>query len=253
METFNLKKFWSLSFTLAKAWFKLRNEGSYLGIFWYLLNPLFMFILLLLIFKNSLQAIPYYSLYLLLGIIMFNFFQQITQESTGIITRHKGIIKSINFPHVALIGGLVIKSTFAHIFEVLLFMIILIIEDISLTALIWYIPIIFIFAIFTFGVALIFSALTVYFNDFQEIWAFASRLLWLGTPIFYVIEPNSLLSQLNILNPIFYFITIARNLIIYSSAPTLMQFSAIIAFASLSAIIGIIIFKKLQPKFAEHI
>ena len=76
-----LKKFIELSFALAKAQFKLRNEGSYLGIFWYILNPIFIFSLLLLIFSTRVgQGIPHYPLYLLLGIIMFNFFQTATIE-----------------------------------------------------------------------------------------------------------------------------------------------------------------------------
>jgi len=71
------KSYWNLSITLAKMEFKLRNEGSYLGLFWYFLNPLFTFILLNFIFSAKFgQDIAFYSLYLLLGIIMFNFFSQ---------------------------------------------------------------------------------------------------------------------------------------------------------------------------------
>ena len=42
-----IKSISALSFSLAKANFKIRNEGSYLGIFWYLLEPLAFFIVLL--------------------------------------------------------------------------------------------------------------------------------------------------------------------------------------------------------------
>ncbi len=38
-----------ISLILAKTNFKLRIEGSYLGILWYLLNPLALFLILLLI------------------------------------------------------------------------------------------------------------------------------------------------------------------------------------------------------------
>ncbi|MBD3260723.1 MAG: ABC transporter permease, partial [Candidatus Altiarchaeales archaeon] len=73
------KRLWGLSLSIAEAEFKLRNEGSYLGILWYLLEPLLMFILLLFVFSKSLgQDIPHYPLYLLVGIIVFNFFQKVT-------------------------------------------------------------------------------------------------------------------------------------------------------------------------------
>ena len=50
----NIKKIASLSFQIAKVEFKLRNEGSYLGVLWYLLNPALMFVLLLAIFNQGL-------------------------------------------------------------------------------------------------------------------------------------------------------------------------------------------------------
>ena len=92
-------KTFNLSFQLAKANFKLRNEGSYLGVFWYLLNPLLTFILLFFIFSNSTGAgIENYALYLLLGVIIFNFFQQTTTEATQIILKqYHYLIKSIIF------------------------------------------------------------------------------------------------------------------------------------------------------------
>ncbi|MCH7640633.1 ABC transporter permease [Patescibacteria group bacterium] len=103
-----------LSLALAKANFKLRNEGTYLGILWYLLNPLLLFALLFLIFFDRLgQNIEQYPLYLLLGIIMFNFFQQATTEATKIIDQNRHLIKSINFPKESLIAS-IISTTFSR-------------------------------------------------------------------------------------------------------------------------------------------
>ena len=69
-----LKKTITLSVALARAHFKLRNEGIYLGIAWYLLNPLLLFAILFFVFSDRLgSSIPYYPAYLFLGIIMFNY------------------------------------------------------------------------------------------------------------------------------------------------------------------------------------
>ena len=68
-----IKRFWDLSFYLAKSGFKLRNEGSYLGIIWYLLNPILFFCLLFVVFSQSLGSeIENYAIYLFIGIIIFN-------------------------------------------------------------------------------------------------------------------------------------------------------------------------------------
>jgi ABC-type polysaccharide/polyol phosphate export permease len=247
--------FFGLSFQLAKAGFKLRNEGSYLGIFWYLLNPLLLFLLLLLVFSDRLGSnILSYPLYMLLGIIMFNFFQQATTESTKLIIRdYTGIIKSINFPKESLIGSLVLKTIFSHIFEIILFVVFILIFRNSLTGLIFYPLILFVFCIFIFGACLILSSLTVYFVDLENIWFFISRLIWLGTPIFYAIEGQTRLFYINLLNPLYYFITIAREIIIYSRAPELWIILGAIFYSLLFLLVGIILFTKLKIKFAEMI
>jgi len=248
-----IKSILGLSLQLAKAGFKLRNEGSYLGILWYLLNPLLMFCLLFLIFSNRLGVeIPNYPLYLLLGIIMFNFFQQATTEATKtIIHEYRLLIKSINFPRESLIGSIVLKTLFSHLFEIILFIIFLLIFKNSLIGIISYPIILLFFCFFAFGVSLILAALTVYFIDLENIWLFASRLVWLGTPIFYAIEGQTRLFYINLLNPMYYFITIARDLIIYARTPELWLISGAVGYSLLFLVIGFLIFNKLKIKFAE--
>lgn len=250
-----IKNVLGLSLALAKAGFKLRNEGSYLGIFWYLLNPLLMFSILFLIFGNRLGAeIPNYPLYLLLGIIIFNFFQQATTESTrAIIQEYRLIIKSINFPRESLLGAIVLKTLFSHLFEIILFIIFLLIFKNPLIGIIFYPIILLFFCFFAFGVSLILAALTVYFIDLENIWLFASRLLWLGTPIFYAVGGQTRLFYINLFNPMYYFITVARELIIYGRLPELWTILGGIIYGLFFLIIGLLIFKKLKNKFAEMI
>ena len=251
----NFRDFWQLSLTLAKTGFKLRNEGSYLGIFWYLLNPLLLFILLLLIFWDRLGSeIPSYPLYLLLGVILFNFFQQSTTESAKTIIReYRGIIKSINFPRESLIGGIVLKTLFSHIFEIILFIIFILIFKGSLIGLLFYPIILFFFCIFIFGTSLILSSLTVYFLDLENIWFFVSRLIWLGTPIFYAIGGQTKLFYLNLFNPLYYFITVSREIIIYTEIPELWMIFSLIGCSLSFLLIGMLFFNKLKIKFAEMI
>ena len=81
-----LKSTLGLSLALAKAQFKLKNEGTWLGVLWYLLAPILTFLFMLGIFHDRLgNNIPNYPLYLLLGIILFNFFRKIADESVAII------------------------------------------------------------------------------------------------------------------------------------------------------------------------
>jgi len=249
------KNLWRLSFALAKTQFKLKNEGSYLGIFWYLLNPLLMFILLLLIFSDRLGSqIHFYPLYLLLGIIMFNFFQQATTESTkAIMGSYSPIIKSINFPKESLIISTILKNIYSHIFEIILFVILSLILGAPLTGLIFYPLILIFFCVFIFGCCLIFSALTVYFVDLDNIWNFLVRVIWFATPIFYDIGGQTKLFYLNLFNPVYYYITITRDLVIYTKIPELWLVIGAATYSLLFLVLGLLIFNRLKNKFAELI
>lgn len=249
-----LKSIWRLSLSRAKAEFKLKNEGTLLGPFWYLLSPILMLLLLLGIFSSGLgKEIPSYPLYLFLGIIIFNYFKNITTESVKSIRDNAGFIKSINFPRESLIGSIILKNFFSHLFEIILLVILLIHFNISLKMMIFY-PIIFIFlSIFCAGIALIISSLGTHIYDLDNIWIFFSMFLWLATPIFYSAEIQGGLSIINLMNPLFYFITISRDLIIHAKIPEISLIIGAIFYSLFFFILGLFIFNKIKIKFAELI
>lgn len=248
------KKELDLSLTLAKINFILRNESSYLGTFWYLLNPLLMFLLLLFLFANQFgKTVENYPAYMLLGLIMFNFFQNSTLEAISAIINSGGLIRSINFSRNTLIYSIIFKNVIAHLFEIFIFIVFLIITKTSLVGLIYYPLILILLSLFTAGLSLLLSALAAYFVDLGNIWFFALRLIWLATPLFYSISNQSRLLIINLFNPMYYFITVAREIIVYSRLPDLWLIGGMIIYSFLTLIIGLIIFNKLKGKFAEII
>ncbi len=249
-----LRKVLGLGLALAKAEFKLRNEGSFIGILWYLLNPVLMFVLLLLVFSDRLGGnIPSYPLYILLGIIIFNFFQKVTVESTKAIYDHRSIIKSIKFPNEVLVLSLIFKFLFAHVFEIVIFSVVLIIFNGSLASMLAYPLILILFLFFCYGVSLFLSSATIYLTDMDNIWRFLSMLLWFATPIFYAIEGQERLLLFNSINPLFYFITAARDMIIYGRIPEMWIVGGCIASALASLAIGIAAFNMLKKRIPELI
>lgn len=243
-----------LSISLAKAGFKLRNEGSYLGILWYLINPLLLFSLLLGVFSDRLgRNIDNYPLYLLLGIIMFNFFQQVTKDAIKAVQGNNILIKSINFPRDALVGSSVIKFLLSHSFEVVVFASVMIVFGVPLSGIIFYPIIMMLFSIFVYGISLGLFSIAFYFADLENIWVFVARLLWFATPIFYAIGGQQRLLIINLLNPIYYFITIARGIILYRQKPEMWVLMGMLFFTLLSITTGQLLFTKMKGKFAEMI
>lgn len=251
----HIQKIWELSLILAINDFKARNEGSYLGMLWYLLNPLLMFVVLWLVFSYKFgQEITLYPAYLLSGIILFNFFQQVTNVSTSVIIKNSDLIKSINFPRQSLVLSVVLTETLAHLFEVLVLLLILLFLSVNIIGLVFYPLILFFFVLFTYGVSLILASLTVYVLDFANIWRFFSFLLWLATPIFYLAgDYGYYASLINTFNPLYYFITLFRQIVIYHELPAMSLIGGGIIFSLSVFVLGIMLFEKLKYKMIEKI
>ncbi|MDD5193693.1 MAG: ABC transporter permease [Candidatus Nanoarchaeia archaeon] len=252
-ENYNkLKSILGLSLSLAKANFKVRNEGSYLGIFWYLLEPLcFFLVIILLRAVINQKSIDSYPLYLFLGLIMFNFFNGATGISSKILVQSSGFIKSMNIHKEAFVISVVLQYIFSHIFEMILFIFFIIYFKASLSGLIYY-PFIFIFlCLFTLGISFILSTIGVYINDLFNVWNVVMRVLWFATPIFYVLTEESILYRFNLFNPMYYFLDNARQWIIYNTIPSINSLLIMIMLGIGIFAIGLIIFEKNKIKFAE--
>src|SRR5258707_14377562 len=86
---------------LVRTDFKLRYQGSVLGYAWSLLRPLFLFIILYIVFAKFLNVggdVPNYPVYLLLGIVLWNYFAEVTSGAVGAIVGRGDLLRKINFP-----------------------------------------------------------------------------------------------------------------------------------------------------------
>ena len=243
-----------LALSLAIANFKLRNEGSYLGFLWYLLEPLCFFAIILLIGGVINQhPIEYYPLYLFLGLIMFNFFTNATSNALKSISSNGGLIKSMKISYESLVMSSVFQFVFSHLLEMLIFLFFTIYFGSSFLRIIFYIPIFLLFLMFVLGTSFILATIGVYVNDFSNIWSVFCRLLWFLTPIFYSMPPSSLFQKINYMNPMFHFINISREVIIYGITPKIFTLSCMVILSFLVLCLGLFIFGKFKPKFAEMV
>src|SRR6185437_14805807 len=86
---------------LVRTDFKLRYQGSVLGYAWSLLRPLFMFAILYVVFTRVFslgKSVPHYPVYLLAGIVIWNFFLEMTMQSTTSIVGRGDLIRKIRIP-----------------------------------------------------------------------------------------------------------------------------------------------------------
>lgn len=95
------KKNRALLVELVRTDFKLRYQGSALGYAWSLLRPLFLFLILYLVFVQIFKFgkdVPHFPIYLLLGIVIWNFFSEMTVQSLTSIVGRGDLIRKIRIP-----------------------------------------------------------------------------------------------------------------------------------------------------------
>lgn len=206
--------------------FKLRYQGSVLGYAWSLLRPLFLFIILYIVFARFLKvgdSIPNYPVYLLLGIVLWNYFTEVTTGSVSVIVRNGELLRKINFPKYILI----MAGSFSAFINLLLnfivvgFFMVLTNVHISVSAIIM-IPLIIELFVFSTAVAFFLSALYVKFRDMLYIWEVIIQGAFYATPILY---PLSLIpdkaAKILILNPMAQIIQDSRYVLVTKETETI--------------------------------
>jgi lipopolysaccharide transport system permease protein len=244
-----------VAIVLANTQFKTKNARSFLGILWYLLDPILMFLILMVV-RGMIHNTSFkeYPIYLFIGLIMFNFFRKTTTQSATAITQNKSLVSLTNFNKEPLVLSQVISTTYSHFFEIVVLAFLSFIYSVNAQNLIFYIfSFIFLF-IFTYGISKTLAALGTIFSDFNNVWSVILHIAWFATPIFYVLEKSSsIANKLINLNPIKYFLDLARDPIIFNLLPNNLTWIIIFSLSILSLIFGTLIFNKQKKFFAERI
>lgn len=250
-----LKEIVRLGLSLSAADFKLRNEGSYLGIFWYLLNPLLLFLIMLFVRGAAFSkvAVEHYPVYLIFGLVMYNFFNRFIKSSTDLVRRNGALLKTIRFDSKTLVVSELFQMTWSHSFEVVLIAAFMLWFGASPLGLLWY-PLVFIFfAMFLVGASFLIATLGVYVYDLGNVWDAVSSLVFFVTPTFYALDASSALHAVNLTNPLYYYLSIARDLAIYGTSPGLPMLTIASSMSVASLGIGLAVFNSQRRKFAEFV
>lgn len=248
--------------------FKLRYQGSALGYLWSLLRPLFLFVILYVVFVYFLRIgsdIPHWPVALLLGIVLWNFFSEVTNTGVTSIVNRGDIIRKLNFPKYVIILAGSISALINLGINLLVIMVFMAINgvDPSWSMLIAPLFILEIF-IFALGLSFILSALFVRLRDINYIWEIIMQALFYASAIIYplamVIDRSTLMAQLMLLNPVAQAVQDARHFMISDVNPTLYSLTGSLLISAvpillvvITAVIGALYFRRRSPYFAENV
>lgn len=259
----------ALLFELVRTDFKLRYQDSILGFAWSLLKPLLMFAILYLVFGKVMKvgtAIPHYPVYLLLGIVVWNFFVEASSQGIGAVVARGGLIRKVNFPKWIIVISGTISALINLGLSMVIIAIFMAINRVELSAtILLFIPIIVEVYLFAVGIAFFLATANVKYRDTGHIYDIIIQAAFYATPILYpvalLVSVIGDLGKLLMINPMAQIIQDARfALVTHETVTTWSVFAghlylALIPVALVFVVLalGIRYFNKNAKNFAEMV
>ena len=236
---------------------------------WSLLKPLMLFAIMYVVFVHFLrfgQGIEHFAVALLLGIVLWNFFTEATNQGMQAIVGRGDLLRKINFPKYIIVVSGTISALINLLFNLLVVFIFMMLDGVHLNwvAILFPLTVILIY-VFSLGIAFFLAALYVKFRDIAHLWEVFMQALFYATPIIYplqmVMALNVGAAQLLMLSPVATLFQNARaQLFGYQNTVTSDQLFSnpvwlILPYVIIAAVVltGAIYFKKNQSKFAEQV
>jgi len=235
---------------------KVRYKRSVLGFLWVMLNPLLMMLILSMVFSELFRVSTInYTAYLLSGIILWNFFSQSTSTAMASLLVNSNLIKKIYIPKVIFPLSVVLSAIVNFLFSIVPLFLILKLTGTPLVGNIYLLPLVIVLvSLFSLGISLIISTLTVFFHDTVYIYEVVLLAWMYMTPIFY---PESIVPRKFIfifyLNPFYYFVSIFRG-VLYLDVPQFFEkllYSAMFSLVVMAA--GWLIYSRYKDKVVFYL
>jgi ABC-type polysaccharide/polyol phosphate export permease len=247
---------------------KVRYKNSVLGIAWSWLNPLLMMMVFTIVFTVINRAPPdiaHYPVFILSGILPWNFFSASVVGATASIVGSSYLIKKVYFPREVLPLVAVLSNMINFVIALPVFFGVALAFGIRLTPWALFMPVVLLVqVIFSVGIGLILATLNVYYRDTQIImevlmlaWFFVTPILWDARTIpetkvlFGIAWPIQRLVY--ILNPMASIVASYRDTLYWGAQPALDFFARSTLTAIIILVLGYALFRRFSSSFAEEL
>ena len=250
--------YWELFYVLMRRNLKRRYRGSFLGVYWSLLNPLIMTGLYTAILGSAFasyyeNSIFNYVLAAFTGLVVINFFSSSTIQALASVVENGAIVNKIRLPlfvfPLSIIGANVLQLLMG-VFP-LLIIVTFIFSHSIINIIALFGPILALILVCS-GIGLLMSALYVFFRDLPYFYELFTFLLWISSPVFYPsdIVPDRVRIFLNF-NPLLPIIESIRQISLTGDLPEIFLIVHALLGGLIILTLGWIAFHLLQPRFMD--
>ncbi len=266
----DLYEYRELLFNLTRKEIKVKYKNSVLGILWSMINPLIMLLVFYiafgLFFKVQGNGIEFFAIYLMTGILPWNFLANSLNLAVGTVVSNGNLVKKVYFPREVLPLANVGAAAFNFILQSIVLFVFMLVIWYRFSPLLLLFPLVMLLeTLFIIGLALFLSALNVFFRDLQHLTEIVLMAWFWMTPIVYPItyvteKMPGWVQTIYFLNPMTHIIQLWHE-IIYNPAvhgPTTSYISTkgLIGTAIFSVgfvVLGYLFFASREGRFAEFI
>ncbi|MCI8654431.1 MAG: ABC transporter permease [Clostridia bacterium] len=233
-----------------------RYKNSFLGVLWSFISPLLQIAVYALVFQIILKSdIENYTVYLCCGLIPWQYFSACILRGAACIIDNGNIIKKVYFPREILPISIVTSEGINFLISTIIIIGFVVFGGIGLSVnIVWYFIILAIQYIVSIGFAFIVASFSVYFRDLLHLLGIVIQLLFYATPIVYTSKnvPEAFQWLIKI-NPMAYLIESYRNIFYNKMPPEMRNLLIPLGMGIVLCIVGYLIFRKLEKRFAEEL
>jgi ABC-type polysaccharide/polyol phosphate export permease len=246
---------WYLIVQFALKDFKIRYTHSVLGYAWSVLNPLVFAVIYYLVFSKFVRFdVPNYPGFLLIGIVLWNFFSEGTSNGIGSLLARSSILTKVSMPRYVVVCAALLNALLTFAISLVIIGLILWFTGTHLTMASVAFPVLLIdLVLLTLGVALFLAPLHVRYHDVGYLWGIAVQVGFWLTPIIYqevMIPPRW--QWLMTYNPMARIVLYSRQAVIYGVWPDWYGIMKTSLVALLVLAVGWAMFQRLQARLVEH-
>ncbi len=236
---------------------KMREQSTFYGFLWTLLNPFLFFLVLYIVFTKWMgNKAANYPAYLLIGVVQYNFFQLGTSYGLSSLRRRSSVVLNFVLPRELIMFSSVLSVTLSHLFELAIVMAFVMVLGVR-PALSWVaLPAVDALLIaLVCSLSLFLAIFQARYQDFERIWNILTNMGFFLTPIFYtlsVISPGKR-RLLWLFNPMTSIIMMTREVVMKGKFPSLVEFGSIFALTAILWWRGLAYFRGHEAKIGDYV
>lgn len=235
---------------------RVKYRRSFLGYLWSLLSPLMMMTVMSVVFSYMFRFdIPNYPLYLICGQTLWTFFAESTSISLTSIWSNGVLIRKVYIPKYIFPISKSLSCFVTTSFSLVAILIVMLFTKVPFTAglLLTIVPLLLLL-LFSMGLGLILSALSVFFRDIVHIYSVVLMAWMYLTPIFYPISalPDNLAHMISF-NPMYHYVDFFRQLVLTGTLPSVYTVCVCAFWSIFSMVLGLGIFHHFQKSFILYV